>query len=199
MKNVMLLLIWVCANGFTSTSTFLNVDLAKSKIHWLGKKTTGQHEGNVTLKSGKIVLKGNEPVSAEFEIDMSSITVTDITNADDNKSLVNHLKDKDFFNVAEYGTATLSVTKFEKIENAAVGQPNYKASGNLTIKGKENPVEFNCLIEYTGGILKSTAKITIDRTKWGIVYKSKSILGSMADKFIYDDMSFDVDLVTLLH
>jgi hypothetical protein len=43
-------------------------------------------------------------------------------------------------------------------------------------------------------VAKATATITIDRTKWNIVYKSKSVFSTLGDKFIYDDITFDVDL-----
>ena len=58
----------------------------------------------------------------------------------------------------------------------------------------KNEIQFPANIYIRGGIVKANATITIDRTKWGITYKSKTILGSMADKFIYDDIVFTVKL-----
>ena len=40
------------------------------------------------------------------------------------------------------------------------------------------------------------AKIIIDRTKWGVEYKSGNIFKDLGDKIIYDDIEFDIFLVS---
>ena len=33
------------------------IDLAKSKVSWVGKKVTGQHEGTIKLSEGSLIFK----------------------------------------------------------------------------------------------------------------------------------------------
>ena len=67
--------------------------------------------------------------------------------------------------------------------------------GNLTIKGKTNPVSFNATVSYPGDtmFLKSE-KFKIDRTKWDVNYGSKSVFDNLGDKFISDDMELQIEL-----
>lgn len=74
-----------------------NVDITKSNVSWLGRKTSGEHFGNIAISSGKISMDENNVASGNFEVDMNSIVCTDIKDEADNKDLVDHLKNEDFF------------------------------------------------------------------------------------------------------
>lgn len=161
-------------------------------MHWLGKKTTGQHEGNISIQSGSITVNDNTPTSGEFVIDMASITCTDIKDAEDNKHLIDHLSGEDFFDVKKNPTSLLTIKKFEK---ASSPNGNYKVTADLTIKGVKNEIQFPAQIEVHGKIVNATVKMVLDRTKWKLEYKSKTIFPTLGDKFIYDDMNFDIKLV----
>ncbi len=39
-----------------SAQTAKKVDVAKSNIHWVGKKFSGQHEGTVNLQEGTLMM-----------------------------------------------------------------------------------------------------------------------------------------------
>src|SRR5688572_11992241 len=63
--------------------TQLKIDLKKSQLNWLGKKVTGSHTGTIALKSAVIsVNQQGELTSANLVVDMNSIKVTDITDAE---------------------------------------------------------------------------------------------------------------------
>ena len=195
MKNIFLVIALISLLSFTAKEDTYNIDKQASSVKWLGKKTTGEHSGEVSLQSGNLKFTGNVPLSGEFVLNMNSITVTDIKETEDNKHLVEHLKDEDFFGTEKFPTATLTIKKFEKIDKFEAVETNYKATADLTIKGVKNEIQFPVKIEASGEVTKASANITIDRTKWNITYKSKNILGSVADKFIYDDIAFSVKLV----
>ena len=61
-----------------------------SVVEWVGKKPTGQHTGTIGLQSGSLTVD-NGKVTGDFTIDMNSITVTDITEADGKLDLEAHL------------------------------------------------------------------------------------------------------------
>ena len=58
------------------------------------------------------------------------------------------------------------------------------------VKDKTNPVSFTMSIYGN----KATASLKIDRTKYGIEYKSASIFESLKDKAIYDEFDLVSDL-----
>jgi len=64
----------------------------------------------------------------------------------------------------------------------------------LTINGITKPIDFK--VELNKGkntLLTSTLKV--DRTLWGIKYKSKSVFKNLTDNFIYDDFTLEVKVV----
>src|SRR5438309_10950248 len=62
-----------------------DLDLNLSKIMWNGKKVTGEHTGEIKLKDGTITVKGKDIVAGKFDIDMSTITDTDLKDPEYNK------------------------------------------------------------------------------------------------------------------
>ena len=122
---------------------------------------------------------------------MTSITCTDIESEKKNKYLVDHLKDEDFFDVNQFPEAKLTVNRVKNIEGS-----QFEMKGNMTIKGITNPVTFNADIKINRNSYTAIAKIIIDRTKWGVEYKSGNIFKDLGDKIIYDDMEFDIFLVS---
>lgn len=189
MKTILLLLI--SASLMAATETTYKADVAGSNLHWLGKKTTGQHEGDVKLKSGFLKMDGKKFVAGEFVIDMNTITCTDIEDKTDAGHLVDHLKNEDFFNVAGFPEATL---KLKSLQPGPAAANTYNAVADLTIKGITNEIKFPVTMETTAKGATANADITIDRTLWKVVYKSKTVFSTLGDKFIYDDMNFKVKL-----
>ena len=122
---------------------------------------------------------------------MTTITCTDIESEKKNKYLVDHLKDEDFFDVNQFPEAKLTVNRVKNIEGS-----QFEMKGNMTIKGITNPVTFNADIKINRNSYTAIAKIIIDRTKWGVEYKSGNIFKDLGDKIIYDDMEFDIFLVS---
>ncbi|RYF18942.1 MAG: YceI family protein, partial [Flavobacteriales bacterium] len=72
-----------------------------------------------------------------------------------------------------------------------------KITGDLTIKGKTNSISFPAKLTWNADktVTAVAEKVTVDRTKYGIEYKSKSIFSSIGDNFIYDDFTLAVKLV----
>lgn len=166
------------------------VDNAGSKLTWLAKKATGEHSGNVKVSEGTFVIDGTTLKSGSFTIDTKSITVTDVTDASTNGKLLGHLKSDDFFSTEKFPTSTFVITSAKK------GSGNqYNLTGKLTIKGITNEVSFPAAIDVAGKKLTAKAKITIDRTKYDIKFRSKNFFENLGDKVIYDDFDIDVALV----
>ena len=156
----------------------------KSKLVWKGYKVTGSHEGTIAIKSGSLTFDGSKLTGGEFVVDMTSIVCTDL-EGQSKGNLEGHLKSDDFFGVANHPTATLV---FKNVK--ASGKNAYDVTGDLTIKGKTNPVMFT--ISIYGN--KATATLKVDRTKYDIRYGSTSFFDNLKDKAIYDEFDLVSDL-----
>lgn len=157
----------------------------ESKVVWKGYKVTGSHEGTINIESGSLIMDNDILTGGEFVIDMNSIIVTDLEGNGKGK-LEGHLKSDDFFGVENHSTAKLVFTEVK-----ATGKNGYDVTGDLTIKGKTNSVTFTISIYGS----KATANLKIDRTKYGIEYKSGSFFDNLKDKAIYDEFDLVADLV----
>jgi polyisoprenoid-binding protein YceI len=166
------------------------VDTKSSSLLWTGKKVTGEHTGTVQLSSGDFKLEGKSISEGNFEIDLSTITVTDITDKDANSKLVGHLKSDDFFSVAKHPKA-----KFVLSSATSQTPGEYLIKGNLTIKGISNEIEFPATIIRADKKFTATAKINIDRTKYDIKFRSSNFFENLGDKAIDNNFVLDLKLI----
>jgi len=176
------------ASTQVSAQTF-KADTKNSSIEWLAKKVTGQHNGDVKLSSGTITLGKNAITAGQFEVDMTTITVKDLTGEWNEKLLV-HLKSDDFFATDKFAKATLVITEGKKASDGV-----YNVKGNLTIKGITKPITFPATVVVAGNNLTATSLVTIDRTLYDIKYGSKSFFESLGDKAIDNDFALTIKLV----
>ena len=70
-----------------------------------------------------------------------------------------------------------------------------KITGNLTIKGVTRTVTFPAKMEVKDGILKANGKLIIDRTDWGIRYRSGKFYDIVADEIVSDDIEFYMNIL----
>lgn len=170
--------------SFTTIKKDVNVQA--SIVEWTGKKITGaSHTGNIQLKEGFLnITEEGRLTGGEFVMDMNTIVVTDLTGEYKTK-LENHLNDDDFFGVSNYDTSKLVITEVNPKQGNL-----YAVTGDLTIKGKTEPVTFDMEVEE--GV--ATAQVVIDRTKYGIRYGSGSFFSNLGDNTINNNFVLDVNL-----
>ena len=159
--------------------------IKESKIVWEGSKVTGSHEGTVNLKSGFLIFKNGGLIGGEFVLDMTSIVCTDLSGKG-KAGLENHLKNADFFDVNNYPTAELIILGAEKVGT----EQDYTIKGEITIKEITQKIAFKAKIERK----KARARLVIDRTLFGIIYKSGNFFKELADKAIYDEFKMQIEL-----
>lgn len=163
----------------------------KSTLAWHGKKVTGEHNGTVDINKGNLVFDGTKLTGGMIEIDMKSVKDLDLKDAGYNKKLTTHLMSDDFFNAEKFPVSTLKITKV-----TPKGGTNYEVTGDLTIRGKTNPVVFPATVTLDGGSATTSAKIVIDRSKYDVKFGSKSFFENIGDKMIYDEFDLTVNLVS---
>lgn len=170
-----------------------SVNTEESNLEWTGKKFTGEHVGTLKIKSGTLVMGGHALKSGEFVIDMTTINCTDL-KGESKEDIEGHLRNKDFFHTKKFPTATFKITSSGPMQVDQAGN-NYWSEGDFTMKGITNKIKIGCNLKLSGTVLTVTSRFAIDRTKWGIKYKSKTIFPELGDKFIYDDMELRLKLV----
>jgi polyisoprenoid-binding protein YceI len=163
----------------------LKLDLTRSKLYWKGTKMrgNGSHEGEVIISQGYLLRDESGLSGGKFEIDMKSISITDIPETDPIpiKNLTEHLMDSDFFDVDNFPVSALEITKI-----TTHSPENLEVSGNLTIRGITKNITFSANQKENS----ITARFLIDRFDWNIAYE-----GSWADRTLVDrEIEFRVKL-----
>lgn len=181
-NSAVIMLVVLTTVAFTNSKK--EVKTSESSITWTGEKVTGSHEGTIQLESGYLMMEDDKITGGEFVMDMSSITVTDLSG-DGKAKLEGHLKSDDFFGVNDHPKAKLVITSA-----ASKGNGKYGIVGDLTIKEKTHPLTFD--LNMNGDT--ATTQVTIDRTKYDVRYGSGSFFDNLGDKTIYDNFDLDIKL-----
>lgn len=178
----------------TTSQIIYDVDTAKSTFNWHATKTTGEHEGNAKITSGKIISNKGLLTGGDFEVDMTSITVTDITDPGMNTKLTGHLKSDDFFSVEKNPKANFKIKVWAPRTGAKAGEPNYLIKGDLTIKGITSEISFPAAVEVKDKTINASAEFKIDRAKYDVRFGSKTFFPSIGDRMIDDEFTVKINL-----
>jgi polyisoprenoid-binding protein YceI len=160
------------------------IAVAQSNINWTGRKVTGSHFGTIALKQGNLVVLDNKLANGKFIVDTTSIKILDITDPSTNAQFAGHLASDDFFGSTQFPEATFEIT----------GVKNNYIEGNLTIKGITHPVGFDASINIAGDMLTASGKIVVDRTLYGIRFRSGNFFKNLGDTLIYNDFDLNVNI-----
>ena len=166
------------------------IDIKESVVTWKGSMLLAseeEHTGYVYISKGELMIEKGQLVGGTVEIDMNTIEYKDKTNKN---TPVKHLKSPDFFDVEKFPISTITITRV-----ASVSGKTIKVTGNLTIKGVTRLVTFPAKMEVKDGILKANGKLIIDRTDWGIRYRSGKFYDIVADEIVSDDIEFYMNIV----
>jgi len=173
-----------------------SIDVDNSQIEWLGKKVTGQHNGSLNLKNGEVYIEKGALTGGRFVFDMTSIKVLDIKDPKWNSKLEKHLKNDDFFATDKHPKAVFEFKEATPLKNANAEAPNYAIAGDLTIKGITHVVKFQARVDIDKKQSRAQGEIIVDRTLYGIKYKSGKFFEDIGDRAIYDDFQITFNVVT---
>jgi polyisoprenoid-binding protein YceI len=175
-----------------------SIDEANSIVEWKGTKPSGEHIGSLKIKEGNILVKDNAIVGGKFSMDMTSIVNDDLTDAEWNGKLVDHLKSPDFFNTTEFPEAIFEISEVKTYDGSSLegtDLPTHWISGNLTIKGISKNITFPAVVSMDNKRFSATTpQFNIDRTEWNIQYQSRKFFDNLKDKFIYDEIGLRISI-----
>jgi polyisoprenoid-binding protein YceI len=174
-------------NEKTMETKKYEVQSGKSSIDWVGRKVTGAHHGTVSIKEGSFVVAGDQIIGGKVIINVASIKILDLTDPATNFQLAGHLASYDFFYSDEYPEATFEVTSVS----------GSQMNGYLTIKGITHPLNFDAITVRNENTLTASGKIVIDRTKYGIKFRSGNFFKNLGACLIYNDFDLDVNITAV--
>ena len=160
------------------------IDPTQSNIDWTGKKVTGAHNGTIGIKGGEITFNQGKATGGHFIVDTTSINILDITDRDTNAQFLGHLISEDFFGTEQFQEANLLISTVT--DNHIVA--------DLTIKGITHPIDFDAVISQTEGTVSARAKLLVDRTKYGMKFRSGNFFQNLGDTLIYNDFELNVSI-----
>lgn len=161
----------------------LNINTSTSSVEWKGVMVgIYSHNGFVSIKEGNLIYQGNSITGGSITIDMETMTQSDSLYKTEENKLVAHLESPDFFDVANFPTATFEITSSDLGTN--------KVYGNLTVKGiTDSEVVENVIFDVE--TKSATGTLKFDRQKYGVTYK-----GSKKDMLVGDEVEMTISLKT---
>ena len=166
------------------------INAQKSTIEWEGGSATTTHNGLISLKSGNLEISDGKLTGGTFEVDMTSITNLDVSEAYRGK-LENHLKSEDFFDADAFPTAQLIIVKAtEEKENL------YRIIADFTVRDITKSIEFDATLTPSGNSYKASANFTFDRSEYEVKHRSGSFFMDLGDKLIYDEIKVAISVIT---
>ena len=168
------------------------LELDEALVGWAGEKAIGAgHFGVVSATSGQLVITDGDVVGGEVTVDMTTIKALDI-EGDSAKGLEDHLMAEDFFDAAQYPSASFMFTGVEALEG--VEGANYRVDGEMTIKDVTEAVSFPAAFVQNDDSIDLVGELMIDRTKFGVNFGSGSVFDDLGDAVINDEFTLTLTL-----
>lgn len=172
------------------------VDLAESRVVWIGRNLINKHWGHVGLASGHVEFRGGLPVRGETVLDLRRITCTDLAGDALHDVLIHHLESDDFFDVERFPEAAFRFDRTERCSDRP-GCCNLKLHGELTLRGITKPLVIAAAAGFTPeGKAALQATFTLDRTDWGVLYGSGRFFQRLAGHLVNDAIELQLRILT---
>ena len=183
MKKAMVLLLGLLSIPVLAQhKVTLPVDTKASSMKWTGHAEVGPYapSGTLSFREGRLEFDGDRFLGARLLVDMASMQQA-------NSDLLHHLQSADFFDVAQYPVTLIAIDRYD----------HGMVFGSLTIRGKTTPFQSPVQVSASGGEFVVSGKVSLDRTRYGIVYNSPSFFSGLGDKAIRNQ--FDVEFRVIGH
>ena len=169
------------------------INTSLSELKWQAFQPLGGHEGVIPIQEGTVVIENGNITGGKVIFDMKNLKVLDL-EGEDKQNLEQHLrgekpgKEDDFFNVSKYPTATFVVTNVSPLSGDPEGTHTF--TGDLTMRDITKPVSFKANVDLgaVDAVKITGGPFTIDRTEWGIKFRSKKFFDDLKDDFVNDEV-----------
>lgn len=165
-----------------ATGAAYAIDTTATSVQWRATHKGGfaPRFGTISVADGSLNVENGAITGGNFEValhtlltDTASVTEPDKKASD----LTGHLKSPDFFDVEKHPTAKFvitGVTPYDSTKGKSLlpGATNL-ISGNLTLKDSTLNITFPAQVTVNENEVTANAKFVIDRSAWGISYKTE--------------------------
>ncbi|GAA3934132.1 YceI family protein [Chitinophaga oryziterrae] len=165
----------------TTGSAYI-IDTTATSVQWRATHKGGfaPRFGDIKVADGSLNIENGALTGGSFEMNMNTL-ITDpasVTEKDKKSTeLDSHLKSPDFFDVAKHPTAKFVITGVAPYDStkgkSLLPGATHLISGNLTLKDSTLNITFPAQITVSQNDVTANAKFVIDRTAWGINYKTE--------------------------
>lgn len=183
-----------------ATGVAYTIDTATTNVQWRATHKGGfaPRYGSIKVTDGTLTVENGTITGGNFEVNMHSLLTDPASVSEKDKKstdLDGHLKSPDFFDAANHPTAKFVITGITpydstKEKSLLPGATNL-ISGNLTLKDSTLNITFPAQITVGEDDVTASAKFIIDRTAWGINYKTE---GSPENWMISKDVEIGLNL-----
>ena len=195
--------LFLTAHAESPKSAFLDdiyrVDTQRSSATWKGFKGSESHQGVLSIKSGEFIFQGDQLIQGQLVVDMNSIKNTDLKDPKQSKALEEDLKSANFF-----ASETYPESRFVFDEVESLGGGKYSLKGQVFLRDRVGEESFDVKLNRVGKKLVAVANVTLDRSKYDVVYsflkKSedsffKKVFKWVSYKFIKKEFDLTLNLV----
>ena len=184
MKQLKILSLLIFCLQFQFITGQQSINAEKSTINWKGKAAFNSYSptGTIQVKEGSISIENNVITALNIVIDMTTLD-------HEIKDLKNHLRNKDFFEVKKYKTATFTLSEPAKIINGGV-----LVVGAMTIKNTTKKETIKLTVSHEGA-LRLQFDFNLDRTEYGIKFNSPNFFKKLKENAIADKFNLKGNLV----
>lgn len=165
-----------------SDGAVYQIDTTATTVNWQATHKGGlaPRFGIIKVTGGSLSVNNNEVTAGDLEVNLGGLQVDPKSVTEEGKKysdLEGHLKSGDFFDVEKHPTAKFVITAvapYDSTQQKSLlpGATNI-ISGNLTLKDSTLNISFPAQIAVTDNEVSTKAKFSIDRTAWGINYKTE--------------------------
>ncbi|MCW3467011.1 YceI family protein [Chitinophaga nivalis] len=158
------------------------IDSATTTVEWRATHKGGfaPRFGVIKGAEGSLNVENGAVTGGSFTVNLNTLAVDPASITEPEKKaadLEGHLKSGDFFDVAKHPTAKFVITGVApydstKQKSLLPGATNL-ISGNLTLKDSTLNITFPAQIVVGENDVTANAKFVIDRSSWGINYKTE--------------------------
>lgn len=165
-----------------ATGVAYTIDTTTTSVQWRATHKGGfaPRFGTIKVTDGSLNVENGTITGGSFDVNMNSLLTdpSSVTEADKKSTdLDGHLKSPDFFDASKHPTAKFVITGVApydstKEKSLLPGATNL-ISGNLTLKDSTLNITFPAQVTVSENDVTANAKFVIDRTAWGINYKTE--------------------------
>jgi len=171
------------------------IEPEESVIVWTGRNPNTTHFGNIRISSGELQVQ-DSCITGIFNIDMHSITNTNLEGNELQPVLIAHLKSDDFFHVEQFPSSTFQIYSGWPVEEPYITSPNFEIQGAFELRSVEAEQSFMATVARTADDgLSFEAHFDLDRTRWNIIYGSTRFFEYLGMHVVFDLISIQMRII----